>query len=411
MFSKGHLLVVITFLSVINLSGCGNGIAFEKNLTLDSQRYLKEHQTIFKPPLADNINFSAVADHFEGAKLVLLGETHASALNEVLDIQLFKYLYFNHGVRHYLAENGYGAGILINEYIQTGDINLLHSIFQLFDGTFSNTKENYDRIVSLRAFNASLPSNAKITYIGIDIEQQPGLGLLAIRSFILDNLEQYPAAIRQILGALKSTKAGNYTAAVNFGHFFLEEIQRPQLESLYQNVFNGHYDEVILILKNIILRYQLFQDDTDYLSKRENQIAANFDFVSQKFPNGKFYGKWGVFHTWKHNVSNQESSFLKKAISAGYIKDKETVSIPIFYENSFYADKNKRYQSTPITSMLAPALIRSNSTASFTIFDLNETSSPFAKRLLLVEGAKGVTTDYFDVMIKISGSKASQKRD
>lgn len=411
MHLKGHFYFLIFFLTLPILIGCGNEISHKERQTLDPESYLKEHQTVIPSHMSDTIDLRSVSDHFKEARLILLGETHGSALNEILDTQLFQYFYFNHGVRHYLAENGYGTGVLINKYIQTGDVNLLNSIFQLFEGTFSNTREHYQRIVELRAFNASLPSYAKIKYIGIDIEQQPGLGIKAIRSFILDNLDLYPSSIRPAFASLINSKAGNYTYAVSFAYFLLKEIQLPTRVPIYEKAFHGHYKEVILILENIVLRDELFRDSDQYLSKRESQIAENFDFVNRKYPIGNFYGKWGVFHTWKYNVENQESSFLKKAISAGYLKDKQAVSIPIFYENSFYADKNNNYISTPITSMKAPDLFQSETKESITIFDLNEPSAPFTKDILLIEGSEGVTTDYFDLMIKIRGSTASHKRD
>lgn len=411
MFKNSLFYTLIIFLVASIFSGCRNNATVSEQQEMRIQHYLEEHRSTFMGSSMDSIDFSSIADHFQGSRLILLGETHGSSLNEELDIQLFKYLYNNHGVRFYLAENGYGAGILINEYIQTGDIHLLSSVFQVLKGTFSHTEENYQRIINLREFNASLPSYAKITYLGIDIEQQAGLGIQAISSFTRDNYQHYPIQIRQVLAAIKQHRAGNHLSAFSFASFLIKQLQDPSSQSDYERAFTGHYNEVILILENILLRSELYQDDSAYLSRREDRIAKNFQFVYQKHTIGNFYGKWGAFHIWKHNVHNQESSFLKKVISAGYLKSNEAVSIPIFYEDSFYADRNNKYMSTPITSMLAPDLIQANDNNPFTIFDLNETGSPFGEKLLLIDGAKGVTTDYFDIMIKISGSKASKRKD
>ncbi|MFY0594566.1 hypothetical protein [Roseivirga sp.] len=404
-FYKFLLLILL-----LSFSGCNQGKVKTSVDNSELLAYLDQNNFPISIDGNKPTDFSPLDSNFTRKRLILLGEVHGSQTNEKLDMELFKYLYYKHGVRYYLGESGYGMGLLINEYLQTGDEQLLKSIFQSLTGTFSGTQENYERLQALRAFNQSLPSYAKIKYVGIDLEQHFSTGILSIKGFLFDDLQYYDKSIQQALVSLISLQNNNYRDVNSFCKYFLEDLRKENLVDSYRRAFGIHYNEVLLILENMIMRYDLHQQPEAYLVKREKQLAKNLQFVMNKNPIGNFYGKWGAFHIWKNNVGNQSSSFIKESIESGALKKDEILSIPIFYENSFYADKNNNYQSTAISSMNLPGLLESNDDASVKVYSLNKKGSPFKHHMLLVEGREGVTTDYFTEFIKIRGSKASNKR-
>ncbi|WP_176723368.1 TraB/GumN family protein [Roseivirga misakiensis] len=410
-----HLNPKSTFLSfslILGISilwGCDQK---ERKVSIDENTvisYLDNNSFALSTSDSKPFDLSPLDDSFKRKRIILLGEVHGSQINEKLDLEIFKYLYQKHGVRHYLGESGYGMGLLINEYIQTGDEQLLKSIFQLWSGTFSGTQQNYERIKALRAFNVSLPSYAKFKYVGIDLEQQFGAGFLAIKRFLFDDLNYYDKSIRQALASFVSFQNNNFNSVNAYCQYFLQQIRKESLVESYKRAFGKHYQEVELILENMIMRHALHQNPKSYIAKRENQITENLDFIMNQDPIGNFYGKWGAFHIWKNNVGNQPSSFIKLAIKRGVINKDDVLSIPIFYSNSYYADKNSDFRSTSISSMAFPENLTSNETSSIKFYRLNEESSPFLEHMLLIEGEEGVVTDYFTEFIKISGSKAATR--
>lgn len=105
-------------------------------------------------------------------QVTLLGETHGIAVNEDLDLALLRYLHRVAGVRVYLAEGGYAASCLLNRYLETGDEQILDFVMQAGFGSISWTKEQRAFYVALRRWNLTLPEDARVRLVGIDLEHQ-----------------------------------------------------------------------------------------------------------------------------------------------------------------------------------------------------------------------------------------------
>ena len=353
--------------------------------------------------------FGALADHFEGKELILLGENHASQFNEVIDTKLFQYLYHQHGVRVYIAESSIGMAYYINRYINTGYEFFLDYVMANYSGSFSQTLHNRARLVRLKDFNLSLPEGERITYIGIDVEHQVTVGFRVFKQLVPQATIEapHPEELTSIIYEINNTSYSNYLAVVNAAPYFLEALTTGENTEGFKAYFPD-YEQMVLILEGIITKVSLEENPLTFDTKREQQIARNLAFAKQKYAGEKLYGKWGASHIWKRQLSDNYKTFVQEAIEAKTISVNAVASIPIFYFNSSYTDKDNDFAPRPITFNTAPAVMRVNEESPVVLFDLNEQGSPFNNFMMLIKGVEGTTTSYFDLAFYFNGSLSSK---
>lgn len=372
--------------------------------------YLNNNHQQISLDLAANTNeFSAFDDHFEGKEMILLGENHATQYNEVIDTKLFQYLYHRHGVRVYLGETSIGMGYFINSYINSGFDGTLQYIMANYSGSFSETLHNRARLVRLKDFNLSLPENDRITYMGIDVEHQVTIGFRVFKMLIpkpsID--APHPNDIADLIQEMYNTRYTSYLEVINAAPYFHEKLTSSQFKNSFQAYF-PEYERMVRILAGIVTKVELENDPLTFDTKREQHIAQNLAFVRSKFGNVKMYGKWGASHIWKRQLSDNYKTFVQEAIANATINIEQVASIPIFYHNSFYADKDDDFNPRPIIFSVSPNMMNANKESPVVLFDLNEQGSPFKDFMMLVNGTTGSTTSYFDMAFRFSGSQASK---
>jgi len=102
-------------------------------------------------------------------KLILVGEIHGFGEPSIFDLDFFKHLYQNFGVRTYIAELDYAQAELMNIYLESGDESLLNTILKnwiVIQGR--NNKDYFDKYRTIHKFYQELPRNEKFKFIGID---------------------------------------------------------------------------------------------------------------------------------------------------------------------------------------------------------------------------------------------------
>lgn len=77
--------------------------------------YLSENSETI--PLDENFTYTSLGSDVENNQLILVAEVHGFKEPAKFDVDFFKYLHKNHGVRHYIAEMDFvQAGILNGFY-------------------------------------------------------------------------------------------------------------------------------------------------------------------------------------------------------------------------------------------------------------------------------------------------------
>lgn len=404
-------VICITFFSSILLliSSCSSSNDVELATEEELFSYLQQNNHGLTLSNTNNYEeFIEIADHFSSKKIVLLGENHASQFNDLLDTKMMIYLHQEHQFNYYLAETGYGLGKFINAYINGEDESLLSSIMNSLRNTFSYTQENKARLERMRAYNLSLPENERITYIGIDVENQVGWGISAV-SMIVRLRGQIPLEIAPTLSRVHAPSSRTYLNAIELSKDLLLEFELTELAPNYQEFLAEDIEEIKFILNNVLAKAELDQNPERFNELREPKITENYKVINSIYPNAKYYGKWGRSHIWPSSVEGNYTTFIERLLFDGSIRRGQIESIPIFYEDGFFASPSNNFESRPITFSKAPDLLFTNGFQALTAFDLNEAGSPFYRTKELVTGRQEFTANIVSLVFKLRDSPASNK--
>lgn len=155
---KACKLVSLLLVLAMVFSGCGG---------TEVERYLKEYAkpVDFEQGL-DNKTFGNADDY----RFFFAGEIHQQTMIYPAKKMMLQYLHENQGVNYLLMEEGMGAGLLIDHYIQTGDEEILNFALECKKGLHTDAELERDLWQWLYEYNIQQPEDKKIHAIGIDAE-------------------------------------------------------------------------------------------------------------------------------------------------------------------------------------------------------------------------------------------------
>lgn len=138
--------------------------------------------------------------------MIFLGESHGIATNDDVNFALLTHLHETAGVRTYIAEMGYSTGHFLNEYVQTGDENLLDNVYSALEGTTAWNRSQVAFWQQVYAWNQTLPAAERIRVIGLDVQHQYPVGVWHLTTLLS---EAPPAAFVEPVTALHTMVADN----------------------------------------------------------------------------------------------------------------------------------------------------------------------------------------------------------
>jgi|GEM_PF-5769029 len=103
-------------------------------------------------------------------QLFMIGEGHGIAYSYDVQYKLVEYLNKKVDARYLFMEMGYLDGLLLNNYLKTGDDAAYIQAFQKYEGTFYYNKSVHQLLKNLYQLNKTLPDNKKIIILPVDIE-------------------------------------------------------------------------------------------------------------------------------------------------------------------------------------------------------------------------------------------------
>lgn len=388
---------ITIFIWIVLLIACNKTEDDNHEIAVDS--YLKMNNSIIDTNMFYNQDeFQVLQSNLENHSIFLFGEKHGMVYNEIIDYKLLQYLYYNAGVRYYIEEMGYGNSALINQYIHTGDIGILDTVFNGLTGTQSGNLSLYEKWKKVYEFNSSLPENDKLTVIGLDVEFQIELSLYHLWSLLPS--QNPPAQIESIINRLKNYRfITSYEEKYQFGAEISENITMYSED--YINFLGNNYFDFSFTARNI--KRTLAMNPENYNHCREEIIYRNFVELYQHFPEGKYYGKWGKEHVLQVFADTKYGTVDDLRFAIYLNADTSVFSNQVLSIASIYIDcedVDESYKDTRIIDF-DNSLIQ--------IFKLNNTGSPFESQLYFINnGISNSTIDYFQYVIKIKGSPASE---
>lgn len=260
------------------------------------------------------------------ADFIFAGERHDVIGKFETQVDLIELLYKKAGVRVICLEYPYSRGILVHEYLKTGDNEILDSALNLFTPGrkldsiyYIPAKSFYTRLYK---FNTQLPQSEKLAVEFIDVENTNSLanspamielykviGKRICDSIIGANNRNYKNAAIQILNLVKDT-LGYYMARHPNDHFHVNKI---------------------------IDHYEYIYEENTILS-REKHLFNIYCGLKNKYPGKKIFTQIGSMHIRKNADNYAVVSMLNQ------FKYK-TLSICLSYKN--IADANGMKQVRP----------------------------------------------------------------
>lgn len=404
---KACKLVSLLLVLVMVFSGCGG---------TEVERYLKKYAkpVDFEQGL-DNKTFGN-ADNY---RFFFGGEVHQQTMIYPAKKMMLQYLHENQGVNYLLMEEGMGAGLLIDHYIQTGDEEILNFALECKKGLHTDAEPERDLWQWLYEYNSQQPEDKKIHAIGIDIEFNTVATLKGL-TLLIQNPEQVEDEWKTLYQKAITIKRDSYDeqAVKAFNELIHLTYPEGQNEKKMQEVFGDNYDIAVRVYDNMVFAStpefynSKFHTDTDitFYDKRDEHAIEVIRWLLNRLPeDAKFFAQYGAAHTYQKEMPltnyNQKYNRLGMRLNEGRFPLKGQVcTIPYFIfqkgEESkevesvlFYSDWLEDYVDEP------------------TFISLDEEDSPFSKEgvVALKEGCEGVLTDYFQKVLILPNSEEAPK--
>ncbi|MBL4623660.1 MAG: hypothetical protein JKY42_00715 [Flavobacteriales bacterium] len=241
-------------------------------------------------PLADS-SFSVV----ENSTIIFVGEKHRQPCDYPFQLQLFQHFNKIQNRQHLLIEYGPSFGYLIQEFIETGDLDIYHEMKffgfgqeVLFDW-IKNLEKEY--------------KNKTIQIYGVDVENQPVLMLYSIyRIYKRNGIEDSRLSDFTKRDTIPNERTNDLAT------LFLNDFRNN--ENMYKDQLSKDFNKVSHIFDNFdsALKYYYLREidsvETAY-KFREGVMTNNIrKVVYSNDSAAKYFGQFGHIHTAQRPISN-----------------------------------------------------------------------------------------------------------
>ncbi|MGK0390912.1 MAG: hypothetical protein ACI94Y_003672 [Maribacter sp.] len=286
-------------------------------------KYLKENsQTI---PLGEHFAYDIMEKDIERNQLILVGEVHGFEEPLKFDVDFFKYLHENHSVNHYIAELDFIQANLLNDFLVSGDEELLSTILKRWVVVQGRDNQDYfDKYRALHQYYQQLPDDNKFEFIGIDRIQDNALFLDCIDGLFPDTISE-------------------------------DYLTRERIDSL--EILYANNADTLFILSHLKSNLNYVRDKMN----REEILFQNFQnlYKEYKLEESKLYGYFGLYHVFQYRVNGNhplaskirksDLGFENKILSVNFMMNDSHMVMPSSQLPEFMRDEGK-YTKMPVSA-------------------------------------------------------------
>lgn len=294
----GLILVMALFYGGFHLWEYSTGNKYVSYLTENSE-------TI---PLEQNFSYDTLGKDVEKNQLILVGESHGFKEPTKFDIDFFKYLHENHNVNHYVAEFDFVQARLLNDFLKSGDEDLLKSILKKWAVVQGrNNKDYFNKYLELHKYYKQLSEDNKFEIIGIDKIQDAELLSNYINELSPD------------------------TNSIN-GETLLDQIE-------ILKVAHKKNKDTLFLLSHL-------ESNIKYVHEKLNREEVMFQNFSNLYKHygleeSKLYGFFGLFHIFQYRV-NGKHPLASKIRQSNLGLENKILSINFMMNDSYMVTPSKR---------------------------------------------------------------------
>ncbi|GGH58026.1 hypothetical protein HNQ91_000341 [Filimonas zeae] len=289
--------------------------------SLALQQYLQQHKHEVALNAAHPFSFP---DSFYHKQLFLTGEIHGYQKAHDLDLALFQHLHQKAGVRHYIAEVDAAQAWHFNQYLQTGKMQHLDTVFNYWVKTgaqWGNT-DYYHKLQQLYTWNRSLPRKQQITIWGIDKIQQLPLNIAYFDRLLADKQWQQLPLVDSVYNSLHADSIVKATCSTQLQAL---ETQLLTHAAPYQTALQNNFTDFTRLVNNLLVYFTN--------GSREQQFVNNYTAYYQQLQHAPMYGFLGFYHTIQDQVNDRYAFAGRLKNSALPVKD-QMVSLNLLYMDS-----------------------------------------------------------------------------
>lgn len=269
---------------------------------------------------------------FENYNTIFIGESHGVGRNDSVKMSFLKYLNQNFKIRYLIEESGYCGSIIINQFLQTGNEELIIDLMNSHEKTYSYSNEKYNFYIDLYQYNQSLPEKEKIKVIGIDIQHNVAYGRKVLSSMEHHNKEK-PDAVQKVFDLITSGTGNGEELIININ----SAMDMVEVNSdIFKEYFGRDYMDFYFGLLGI-KQAEVFYRSKNFAS-REAYILENFSQLFMELEIDKCFGMFGSIHVFL------DHGFLETKALANYLNTEfeptknKVLSINCIYHNCEYLD-------------------------------------------------------------------------
>lgn len=367
--------------SLLVFSSCSHSFGQLSNSKKDKKKSVVSSRNLSGVSVRDEVfisnqdSFHLYGESFSGFELMdsqvadyevfITGENHMfTESNARIWLKMIKYLHRNAGVRNIMFEYGNSYGILVNDYLKTGDTSLFQSINRFA------YKEYGSVIQELKEFNDSLADDEKLYFTGIDLDRGVYPIAKTLNFLLPDESKTVPDSIAMHIASIRSLasyndfklgegESENYFAGFQFktgSSLKLISENFESQESLYKEYLGNRYEEFRQIIVDEYQARQKWQEleSTGAIQEyhfRENYMHQRFLSESSSHP-GNWFGQFGRCHTTMDVQSSNSCEWFRFSSLADRIenspgnsfKDKVmTIGIVYNTDRNFAPDKSETF--------------------------------------------------------------------
>ncbi|MCB9261769.1 MAG: hypothetical protein H6607_05280 [Flavobacteriales bacterium] len=278
-------------------------------------KYLKDNsETVF---LEDSFSFEIAKSDINKCKLILVGEIHGTKEPTKFDVEFFKFLHKNYGIRSYVAELDFVQAEYLNQFLVNKDYNLLKKVLKRWVVAQGRNNEDYfNKYIQFQAFYESLNDNDKFQFFGIDKIQDWELTTQYLNDLLPEDQSILPI------------------------EYNTENLQEGLLKQI--NQLNGYYADnkiVLAKLANIKTNIEAVEQNIN----REDVMFSNFKttYRENEFSRQKIYGYFGIYHVFQYRVNGEYPLAAKIRMSDLGLEDK-MLSINFLMNDSYMVMDSKQ---------------------------------------------------------------------
>lgn len=277
-------------------------------------KYLKENSVTVS--LDEPFDYDIAEKDIAKSKLILVGEIHGTEEPSKFDVNFFKYLNENFGVRYYFAELDFVQAEHLNQFLINKNKELLENILKRWVVVQGRNNQDYfDKYLQFQELYKKLPDDKKFQFIGIDKIQD-----WELTTQYLNDLIPNDSIISPIV-------------------FVAEGVQERLLKQI--ELLNEYYVDnksILTKLSHIKTNIEMAQEKMN----REEVLFRNFETIYQEknLLSQKVYGYFGLFHIFQYRVNGKHPLASKIRMSDLGLEDK-MLSINFLMNDSYMVMPSK----------------------------------------------------------------------